>query len=47
MDSGHKKYDRPEPKQETGSKAVMFIIGGIVVFALLYLIASGQVPFAG
>ena len=45
MDSGHKKYDNPEPEEETKSRGAMLVVGALVVLGLLYLIASGSVPW--
>jgi hypothetical protein len=39
MDSDHNKYDAPEPQEETTSR------GAIVVLGLLYVIATGEVPW--
>lgn len=45
MDSDHKKYDSPEPQEDTKSRAAVFVLGAVVVLALLYLIATGEVPW--
>ena len=47
MDSDHTRYDRPEDEEDRRGKAFSYLIGGIVVMVLLYLIATGQVPGFG
>jgi hypothetical protein len=47
MDSDHQKYDRPEPEDDTRSKAIMFLIGALVVVGLLYLVSTGRVEVFG
>jgi hypothetical protein len=44
MDSDHQKYDGPEDPDDTRAKAWSYLIGGVVVLVLLYLVATGQVP---
>lgn len=43
MEPDHSEYDRPEPRDDTMGKAVTYLIGALVVAALLYLIATGKV----
>jgi hypothetical protein len=45
MDSDHNKYDAPEPQEETRSRGAIFVLGAIVVFGLLYVISTGEVPW--
>lgn len=45
MDSDHNKYDAPEPQEETRSRGVILVLGAIVVLGLLYVIATGEVPW--
>ena len=48
MESEHKQYDGPEDPDDTKAKAWSYLIGGVVVLVLLYLVASGTVPvFSG
>ena len=48
MESEHKQYDGPEDPDDTKGKAWSYLIGGVVVLVLLYLVASGKVPvFSG
>ncbi len=47
MEHDHKKYDGPEDPDDTKAKAWSYLIGGLVVLVLLYLVASGQVPVFG
>ncbi|MGH3470912.1 MAG: hypothetical protein ACRDPG_02540 [Nocardioidaceae bacterium] len=47
MDSEHKKYDNPEPQQQTRSKGVIYLLGALVVVLLLVLIATGKVGIRG
>ena len=41
---GGKKYDAPEPPEETSSKGVGYAVLGILVVLLMILIATGVVP---
>jgi len=43
MESG-KKYDAPEPPEETSSKGISYAVLGILVVVLMVLIATGVVP---
>ena len=43
MAEGH-KYDAPEPKEETRSKGIDYLILGILVVVCMVLIATGVVP---
>ncbi|HLN77504.1 MAG TPA: hypothetical protein VK204_10710 [Nocardioidaceae bacterium] len=43
MESG-KKYDAPEPPEETSSKGVGYAVLGVLVVILMILIATGVVP---
>jgi len=45
VDPEHKKYDNPEPPDETSSRALMIGIGAVVVVVLMLLIATGKVQF--
>ncbi|MGH3507210.1 MAG: hypothetical protein ACRDO2_08420 [Nocardioidaceae bacterium] len=45
VDSEHNKYDTPEPQEDTRSRGAIFVLGAIVVLGLLYLIATGEVPW--
>ena len=47
MDSDHNKYDGPEDPEDTKGKAWSYLIGGLVVLLLLYLVASGKVQVFG
>ncbi len=47
MDSDHKKYDEPEDPEDTRGKALSYLLGGIVVLVILYLVASGKVQVFG
>ena len=47
MESDHGKYDCPEDPDDTRGKAWAYLIGGIVVLVLLYLVASGRVQVFG
>ena len=47
MDSDHNKYDGPEDPDDTRGKAWSYLVGGLVVLTLLYLVASGRVPVFG
>ena len=38
------KYDAPEPKEETKSKAISYAVLGILVVVIMLLIATGTVP---
>ena len=42
MENG-KKYDAPEPPEETSSKGVSYAVLGILVIVLMILIATGAV----
>jgi hypothetical protein len=41
---GGRKYDAPEPREETRSKAISYAVLGILVVLLMVLIATGVVP---
>jgi hypothetical protein len=45
VDSEHKKYDTPEPEEETRSRGAVLVVGALVVLGLLYVIATGEVPW--
>jgi hypothetical protein len=47
MDSDHEKYDGPEDPDDTKAKAWSYLLGGLVVLLLLYLVASGKVQVFG
>ena len=47
MDSQHHKYDGPEDPEQTTGKAWSYLVGGLVVLALLYLVATGKVQVFG
>ncbi len=37
------KYDAPEPPEETSSKGISYAVLGVLVLALLVLVATGTV----
>ncbi len=41
---GGRKYDTPEPPEETSSKGISYLVLGILVVVLMVLIATGVVP---
>jgi hypothetical protein len=41
---GGRKYDAPEPPEETSSKAISYAVLGILVVVIMVLIATGVVP---
>jgi hypothetical protein len=41
---GGRKYDAPEPPEETSSKGISYAVLGILVVILMVLIATGVVP---
>lgn len=41
---GGRKYDAPEPPEETRAKAISYAVLGILVVVLMVLIATGVVP---
>lgn len=43
MEDG-RKYDAPEPPEETSSKAVSYAVLGALVVLIMILIATGTVP---
>ena len=43
MAEGH-KYDAPEPREETRSKGIDYLLLGILVVVCMVLIATGVVP---
>jgi hypothetical protein len=43
MESG-RKYDAPEPPEETSSKGISYAVLGVLVVILMVLIATGVVP---
>ncbi len=47
MDSAHHDYDGPEDPEDTKGKAWSYLLGGIVVLALLYVVATGTVQVFG
>ncbi len=47
MDSTHHKYDGPEDPEHTRGKAWSYLVGGIVVLVLLYVVATGKVQVFG
>jgi hypothetical protein len=42
MESG-RKYDAPEPPEETSSKGISYAVLGVLVVVLMILIATGTV----
>ena len=40
---GPRKYDAPEPPEETSSKGIAYAVLGILVVVLMVLIATGTV----
>ncbi|HEY0775633.1 MAG TPA: hypothetical protein VGD51_16225 [Nocardioidaceae bacterium] len=41
---GGRKYDAPEPPEETSSKGISYAVLGVLVVILMVLIATGVVP---
>ena len=41
---GGRKYDAPEPPEETSSKGISYAVLGILVVVIMVLIATGVVP---
>lgn len=41
---GGRKYDAPEPPEETSSKGISYAVLGVLVVILMILIATGVVP---
>jgi len=41
---GGRKYDAPEPREETSAKGISYAVLGILVLILMVLIATGVVP---
>ncbi|MGH3370228.1 MAG: hypothetical protein ACRDPR_09510 [Nocardioidaceae bacterium] len=40
---GGRKYDAPEPPEETSSKGISYAVLGILVVVLMVLVATGTV----
>jgi hypothetical protein len=43
MDSDHKKYDNLQPSDERSGKAVMFVVGALVVALIIFFLSTGRV----
>ncbi|HEU4511982.1 MAG TPA: hypothetical protein VFR87_02640 [Nocardioidaceae bacterium] len=41
---GGRKYDAPEPPEETSSKGISYAVLGVLVVVIMVLIATGVVP---
>jgi hypothetical protein len=43
MDSGQKDCDSPEPGRDRHGKAVVLLVGALVVAGILYMLSTGRV----